>query len=67
MPGRPAFSNIHNEVKSMDINKLKAEHQDVYQAIKKEGGDEREAAIKQTFIDQGWMSAGLRNVSEFPK
>lgn len=52
-PGRPAFSNIHNEVKSMDINKLKAEHQDVYQAIKKEGGDERETAMKQTFIDQG--------------
>lgn len=52
-PERPAFSNIHNEEKSMDINKLKAEHQDVYQAIKKEGGDERETAIKQTFIDQG--------------
>lgn len=51
-PGRPAFSNIQNENR-MDINKLKAEHQDVYQAIKKEGGDERETAMKQTFIDQG--------------
>ena len=51
-PGRPAFSNIQNGER-MDINQLKADHPDVYQAVLKNGGDERETATKQTFLDQG--------------
>lgn len=51
-PGRPAFSNIQDGER-MDINQFKADHPDVYQAAIKKGGDEREGAIKQTYIDQG--------------
>jgi ClpP class serine protease len=52
-PVRPAFSNVHTEQKLMDKTQFKAEHPDEYQAIVKTAGDEREAAIKQTYIDQG--------------
>jgi ClpP class serine protease len=58
-PERPAFYKIQNEVQ-MDINQLKADHPDVYQAAIKKGGDEREEAIKQTYIDQGEASGVLK-------
>lgn len=48
-PGRPAFSNIQSEEKRMDKNQFKAEHPDVYKQI----GDEREAAVKQQYVDEG--------------
>jgi hypothetical protein len=52
-PVRPAFSKIQSEEKRMDRTQYKAEHPDEYQAIVKAAGDEREAAVKQTYIDQG--------------
>jgi ClpP class serine protease len=53
MPVRPAFSNIQTEEKRMDKTQFKAESPDEYKAIVKAAGDEREAAVKQTYIDQG--------------
>jgi ClpP class serine protease len=55
-PVRPAFSNVHTEKKLMDRTQYKAEHPDEYKAIVKTAGDEREAAVKQTYIDQGEKS-----------
>lgn len=43
----------------MDINELMANAPDVYQAVLKKGGDEREEAVKQQYIDQGEASGRL--------
>jgi signal peptide peptidase SppA len=59
MPERPAFSNIQSEER-MDRNQYKAEHPGEFQAICKTAGDEREAAVKQTYIEQGEASGILK-------
>lgn len=49
-PVQPAFENHEQEIEIMDIEKLKAEHPEVYQALidqgKAEGGKEKETAAQ---------------------
>jgi ClpP class serine protease len=57
-PGRPAFSNIQTEDKRMDINQLKAEHPDVYQAALDDGKKLGLEASKETHTAEG-QAAGI--------
>ncbi len=58
-PGRPAFSNIQQEANSMDINKLKAEFPDVYQAVIDEGKKLGLEASKETHYSEGKAAGAL--------
>lgn len=57
-PGRPAFSNPLQEIKTMDLNQLKAEHQGVYQAAVDEGKALGFEASKETHTNEG-RAAGI--------